>query len=140
MQSHIVNVREGLLFAFDFIKSKHHLSYHSSSLYSPVEERPSLFVCYHQTQIHTEPGQGKKKKKKKLKYFTSMLHFYVFSETKVIPDLFFFFFLMLHVFLFALINAEQTEQKGTLGGIKVNDSLTTAPSAGRYHFITCPRQ
>lgn len=61
MQSHIVNVREGLLFAFDFIKSKHQLSYHSSSLYSPVEDRPSLFVCCHQTQIHIEPVRAEKK-------------------------------------------------------------------------------
>lgn len=133
MQSHIVNVREGLLFAFDFIKSKHQLSYHSSSLYSPVEDRPSLFVCCHQTQIHIEPVRAEKKSQ----LFHIRVTFLHVWRDKSDPRS---FFLMLHILLFALINAEQTEQRGTLGGIKVNDSLTTAPSAGRYHFITCPRQ
>lgn len=53
MQSHIVNVQEGLLFAFDFIKSKHHLIYHSSRLYSLVEDIPSLSVCHRQALTHT---------------------------------------------------------------------------------------
>lgn len=43
-------------------------------------------------------------------------------------------------FLFALINPEQSKQKVTLGGIKVNDSLTTIPSVRHYHYITYPRQ
>lgn len=58
MQSHIVNVQEGLLFAFDFIKSKHHLSYHSSRLYSPRESIASLlFIIKYRFTLH---GVGKK--------------------------------------------------------------------------------
>lgn len=46
MHSHILNVEEGLLFACDFRKSKHHLSYHPNSLYSPAEDRPWLLFFF----------------------------------------------------------------------------------------------
>lgn len=44
MQSLIVNVQEGLLFAFDFIKSKHHLIYHPSKLYTSEKDTLSCLL------------------------------------------------------------------------------------------------